>query len=141
MYSFTLKITIMKKLFTLLFSVGLVTAVFAQSGDRHRNDSRSNDNRDPSSPYSNNNNNQSGYPGQYSKEDSYDGNPQWNERGNDNQFARSRERQARQRYEMMMMRSRERYNHQRRHDNYSPYAPAGKAVLQIRIGIGNRSMY
>jgi len=129
----------MKKLITLLFSVGLVTAVFAQSGDRQRNDSRSNDNRDPSSPYSNNN--QSGYPDQYSNEDAYNRNSQWNEQGNDNQFDRSRERQARQRYEMMMRRNQERDYHQRRHDSYSPYAPAGKAVLQIRIGIGNRSMY
>jgi len=130
----------MKKFITLLFSAGLVTAAFAQSGDHQRNDTRNSDNRNPSSSYSNNN--PSGYPDQYSEEDAYNGNSQWNERGNDNQFARSRDRKARQRYEMMMMRKKmERYNHQRRHDNYSPYAPAKKAVLQIRIGIGNLSIY
>ena len=127
----------MKKLITLLFSVGLVTAIFAQSGDRHRNDSRSNDNREPSSPYYND---QPGYPGQYSNEDPYNRNSQWDERGYDDQFARSRERMARQRYEMMMRRSHERYYHQRRYDNYPSYAPARKVVLQIRIG-GNRSIY
>jgi hypothetical protein len=135
-----LKITIMKKLFTLLFSAGLVTAAFAQSGDRQRNDSRSNENSYPSSPYSNND--QYGYQDQYPNENQYNRNSQWNERGYDNQFARSRQRMARQRYEMMMMRrNQERYYHQRRPVYYSPYEPARKAVLQIRIGIGSRSMY
>jgi hypothetical protein len=130
----------MKKLITLLFSVGLVTAVFAQTGDRHRNDSRSNDNSYQSSPYSNND--QYNYPDQYSNEDRYNSNSQWNERGHHNQFERNRQRMARQRYEMMMMRrNQERYHNQRRYDSYSPYGVTRRPGLQIRIGIGSRSRY
>src|SRR5260370_470709 len=123
----------MKKLITILFSVGLVSAVFAQTGDRSRNDSRSTENRYQSSPYSNND--QYGYPGQYSNDDQYSRNSQWNGRGYDDRFARERQRRERQRYEMMMMRrNQERYYHQRRYDDYSPYGQSRGAVLQIRIG-------
>ena len=89
----------MKKLITLLFSVGLATVVFAQSGDRHRNDSRGYDNSYQSSPY----NDQYSYPDQYRNEDQYNRNERWNGREDHNQFNR-RQRLARQRYEMMMMR-------------------------------------
>ena len=130
----------MKKLITILFSVGLASAVFAQSGDRNRNDSRGGDNRYQSSPYSNSD--QHGYPDQYSNEDQYNRNSQWDQRGYDDRFSRSRQRRERQRYEMMMMRrNQERYNRQRRYDDYSPYGQSRGPVLQIRIGTGHRSRY
>ena len=131
----------MKKIITLLFSVGLATAVFAQSGDRHRNDYRSNDNSYQSSPYSNND--QYSYPDQYRNEDQYNSNSQWNERGYYNQFERNRQRMARQRYEyeMMMRRRQALYQHQRMYDSYYPYGVNTRPSLQIRIGIGGHSRY
>jgi hypothetical protein len=123
----------MKKLITLLFSAGLVTAVFAQSGG-HRNDSRSYDNSYQSSPYSNND--QYTYQDQYSNEDRYNRNP-----GYHNRYESKRQRLARQRYEMMMMRRNQaRYHNQRSYDIYSPYI-SPRPSLQIRIGIGGRSRY
>jgi len=129
----------MKKIITFLFSVGLGTAVFAQSGDRHRNDSRSYDNSYQSSPYSNND--QYGYQDQYSNEDYYNRNEQWNGREDYNQFNR-RQRLARQRYEMMMImkRNQARYRHQRMYNGYYPYGVT-RPSLQIRIGIGGHSRY
>jgi hypothetical protein len=129
----------MKKIITLLFSVGLATAVFAQTGDRHRNDSRSYDNSYQSSPYSNND--QYSYPDQYRNEDQYNMNERWNGWEDHNQFNR-RQRMARQRYEyeMMMRRRQAALYHQRMYDSYYPYGYR-KPSLQIRIGIGGRSRY
>ena len=124
----------MKKIIALLFSVGLVTAAFAQPGERQRNDSRNNDNSYQPSPYSNND--------QYRNEDQYNSNSQWNERGSYNQFDRRRQRQARQRYEMMMMRrNQQRYHNQRRYDGYSPYGVSRRPAFQINIGIGGGRRY
>ena len=116
----------MKKLITLLFAVGLVTAASAQSG--RRNDSRSNDNSYQSSPYSNND--QNGYSNQYSGRDQDSRNSQWNGRGDRNRFDRDRQRAERMRYEMMMRRNRARYHHS--------YVPYRKPVFQLSIGIGGR---
>ena len=116
----------MKKLFTLLFAVALVTAASAQSG---RNDSRSYNNSYQSSPYSNND--QYAYSDQYRNDDR-------NVRGYGNPYERRRQQIARQRYEMMMMRrQQERYYNQRRYNSY-PYGVSRKPSLQIRIGIGGR---
>jgi len=129
----------MKKLITLIFSVGLVTVAFAQSSDRYRNDSRSNDSYQ-SSPYSNND--QYSYNDQYRDEDQSYRNEQWNGREDHNQFNR-RQRLARQRYEMMMMRRNQaRYHHQRMYDPYySPYRVTTRPALRISIGIGGHSRY
>jgi len=132
----------MKKIITFLFSVGLVSAVFAQTGDRSRNDSRDSRGSNPPSSYPTND--QYGYPDQYSNDDQYNQynrNSQWDGRGHNSSFARNRQRLARQRYEMMMMRrNQERYNRQRRYVDYSPYGQSRGPVLQIRIGSG-RSRY
>jgi len=120
----------MKKLITLLFAAGLVTAVSAQSGGRDRNDYRSYDNGYQSSPYSNND--------QYQYEDQYSRNSQW-DRGY--QYDRERRRMARQRYEYeMMMRRRQALYHQRMYSQY-PYGGNTRPSLQIRIGLGGRSRY
>ena len=100
----------MKKLFTLLFAVALVTAASAQSGDRHKNDSRSGNNSYQSSPYSNNN--QNGYSNQYQDGDQYNRNSQWNDR--------DRRQAEQQRYEMTMRRNQSQYRDERRYDNRSP---------------------
>ena len=127
----------MKKLFTLLFSAGLVTAAFAQTGGHYRNDSRSNNNSYQSWPQSNGY--QNGYPGQYSNTDPYNRNSQWNGRGYDDRYSRSRERMereriARERYEYeMMMRRRQQWENQRRYNSYGR-----RPVLQIQIGGGRR---
>jgi len=121
----------MKKLITLLFAVGLVTAASAQSGDRYRNDSRNN-NSYQSSPYSNNN--QSGYSNQYP--DSR--NSQWDGRGDHDRYDRDRRQAEQRRYEMMMRRNRGRYNSQGRYDSYSPYGYSRKPVFQLSIGLGGR---
>lgn len=117
----------MKKLFTLLFAVGLVTVASAQSGDRHRNDSRSNTNSYQSSPYSNND--QKGYSNQYQNgdqnnrnsqwNDQYSSSSQWNDRGDKNRFDRDRRQAEQQRYEMMMRRNQTQYRDDRRYDNRS----------------------
>jgi hypothetical protein len=125
----------MKKIITFLFSVGLVSAVFAQTGDRNRNDSRDSRGNTPPSSYPTND--QYGYPNQYSNDDQYNRNSQWDGRGRNDRFARERQRKERQRYEMMMMRrNQERYNRQRRYNDYSPYGQSRGPVLQIRIGSG-----
>jgi len=124
----------MKKIITLLFSAALVSAVFAQSGDRHRNDSRSYDNSYPTLPYSNNN--------PYSYEDQYPNDDRYGNPGYYNRFESKRQRLARLRYEMMMRRSIEaRYHNQRRYDMYSPYTSPRRPSVQIRIGIGGHSRY
>ena len=108
----------MKKLFTLLFAVALVTAASAQSGDRHRNDSRSSNNSYESSPYSNNN--QNGYSNQYQDGDQYNRNSQWNDRGDQSRYDRDRRQVEKQRYEMSMRRNQSQYRDERRYDNRSP---------------------
>ena len=113
----------MKKLITLLFSVGLVTAASAQSGNRYRNDSRNN-NSYQSSPYSN----------QYS--DSR--NSQWDGRGDHDRYDRDRRQAEQRRYEMMMRRNRGRYYNQGRYDSYSPYGYSRKPAFQLSIGLGGR---
>jgi hypothetical protein len=124
----------MKKLITLLFAAGVVTAVSAQSGDRNRNDSRSYDNSYQSSPYSNND--------QYNYQDQYSNGDYYQNRGYHNQYESKRQRLARLRYEMMMKRRYQaRYYSQRSYDMYSPYASPRRPSLQIRIGIGGRSRY
>jgi len=121
----------MKKILTLLFSVGLVTAAFAQRSDSYRNDSRDYDNSYQSSPYSNND--QYSYNDQYRNDDYYNRNSQWNDRSY--QFDRDRRRRARERYEYeMMMRRRQAMMQQRMYYNY-PYG-GSRPSLQIRIGIG-----
>ena len=128
----------MKKLITLLFSIGLVTAAMAQSGGRNRNDSRSNDSRYETNGYPN------GYPNQYSNSDPYARNSQWNQRGYNDQYARIRERQRiereRREYEMMMMQREQALRNQRRYNNYS-HGPARRPGLQIVIGLGGRRGY
>jgi hypothetical protein len=106
----------MKKLFTLLFAVGLVTAASAQSADRHRNDSRSNNNSYQSSPYSGNDR---GYSNQYSDRDQHNRNSQWNDRRDQNRYDRDRRQAEQQRYEMMRRRNQQQYHDQRRYDNRS----------------------
>ena len=108
----------MKKLFTLLFAVGLVAAASAQPGDRYRNDGRNNSYQ--SSPYSNN---------QYR-------NSQWNNRGYNNRYESRRQRAERLRYEMMMRRNRARYHNRVRHESY--VVPYRQPVFQLSIGIGGR---
>ena len=118
----------MKKLITLLFAAGLVTAVSAQSGGRDRNDYRSYDNGYQSSPYSSND--------QYQYEDQYNRNSQWH--GQNYRFDRDRRRNARERYEYeMMMRRREAFYHNQR----MSYGVHARPSLQLRIGIGGRSRY
>jgi hypothetical protein len=119
----------MKKLITILFSVGLVTAAFAQSGYRDRGNSQT-------TLYSNNYN--QGYSNQYS---SGYGNSQWNGRGYDNRFERARERRERERYERMMReRQMRRYYERGRYGNDYGYRQS-RPVIQFRIGIGGRSRY
>ena len=127
----------MKKIITFLFSVGLVSAVFAQTGDRSR-DSRDRSSTPPSSYATND---QRGYPNQYSNDDQYNRNSQWNDRGRNDRFARERQRKERLRYEMMMRRNEERNNRQRRYDDHSPYGQGRGSSLQIRIGTGQRNRY
>lgn len=107
----------MKKFIILLFSVGLVTAVSAQRGDRRY------DNGYQSSPYSYN--------------DQYRNNDRYNNRGYHNQYESRRQRMERLRYEMMMKRQQARYYQQRRYNSYPAYGYR-KPSLQIRIGIGSR---
>ncbi len=114
----------MRKLFTLLFAAGLVTAASAQSGDRYRNDSRNNSYQ--SSPYSNQDR---GYSNQYSDRDQYR-NSQWNDHRGYNQYNRRRQRAEQMRYEMMMRRNRARYHNQAIYYR--------QPVLQLSIGIGGR---
>ena len=109
----------MKKLFTLLFAVALVTAASAQSGDRYRNDSRSNS-------YSN-----------YSNQYQYNRNSQWDQRRDYNRYERRRLLAERQRYEMMM-RNRARYYNQTRYDRYPAYGYSQRPTFQLSIGIGGR---
>jgi len=119
----------MKKLITLLFAAGLVTAVSAQQRGRDRNDYESYDNGYQSSPYSNND--------QYQYENQYNRNSQWNDRR-----YRDRRRMARQRYEYeMMMRRRQALYQQRMYNSYYPYRVPARPSLQIRIGIGGSSRY
>ena len=105
----------MKKLFTLLFAVGLVTAASAQSNDRYRNDSRNYDNSyHQQSPYTSNDH---GYSTQYSDRDNR--NSQWNDRGDQDRYDRDRRLTERQRYEMMKRRNQYQYRDERRYDNRS----------------------
>ena len=128
----------MKKLFTLLFAVALVTAASAQSGDRHRNDSRSTNNSYQSAPYSNND--QKGYSSQYQNADQYNRNSQWNDnknsqwndRGDQNRFDQDRKQAERERNEMMMRRNQPQYRDERRYENRS----SGVALPLLGIGIG-----
>ena len=103
----------MKKLFTLLFAVGLITAASAQTSDRHRNDNRNNSYQ--SSPYSNNDH---GYSNQYSDRDQHDRNSQWNDRRDDNRYDRDRRQAEQRRYEMMKRRNQYQYRDER-YDNRS----------------------
>jgi hypothetical protein len=121
----------MKKLITLLFAAGLVTAVSAQYGGRDRNDYRTYDNGYQSSPYSNND--------QYQYDDQYNRNSQWNDR--EYQYDRERRRIARQRYEYEMMKRRQALYHRQRMYNSYPYGVYTRPTLQIRIGIGGHSRY
>ena len=118
----------MKKLFTLLFAVALVTAASAQSGDRHRSDSRSSNNSYQSSPSSNYD--QNGYSNQHSNGDQYNRNSQWNDQNSKNsqwnndrtdhdRYDRDRRQAEQQRYEMMMRRNQSQYRDDRRYDNRS----------------------
>lgn len=106
----------MKKFIILLFSVGLVTAVSAQRGDRRY------DNSYQSSPYA--------YNDQYGNDDRY------NNQGYHNQYESRRQRLARQRYEYEMMMRRRALARQRMYHSY-PYTYR-KPSVQIRIGIGSR---
>ena len=126
----------MKKLITLLFAVGLVTAASAQSGDRHRNDSRGYNNSYQSSP--NSYNDQNGYSNQYQDRDQYSRNSQWNGRGYHDRYDRDRRQAERMRYEMMMRRNHSRYYSQGRYDDYSPYGYSRKPVIQLSLGFGGR---
>lgn len=106
----------MKKLFTLLFAVGLVTAASAQRSDYYRNDNRNYNNSYQSSDYSN----------------QYRPNAQWYERRNHDRYYWERRRAEQRRYEMMMMRKRARYRH-----SY-PYGYYSQPSFQLSIGIGGR---
>lgn len=106
----------MKKLFTLLFAVGLVTAASAQSGDRQRNDSRGDNNSYQSSPYSGNDR---GYSDHYSDRDQHNRNAQWNDRRDQNRYDRDRRLAEQQRYEMMRRRNQPQYRDERMNDNRS----------------------
>lgn len=121
----------MKKLFTLLFAIGLVAAASAQTTDRHRTDSRSYDNSyQQQSPYSSNDR---GNSSQYSDRDNRssqwndDRNSQWNDRRDDNRYDRDRRRAEQQRYEMMKRRNQYQYRDDRRYDNRS----SGGLVLPL----------
>jgi hypothetical protein len=125
----------MKKILTLLFSVGLVTAAFSQRDNTYRNDDRNYDNSYQTSPYSNND--QYNYPDQYRNDDRYYS-EQWNGRGDRYRFERERRRRALERYEyemMMRRRAQAMYYNQRR---YSPYVVSPRPSIQVRIGIGGR---
>src|ERR1043165_7917336 len=106
----------MKKILTLLFSVGLVTAAFSQRDNSYRNDSRNYDNSYQTSPYSNND--QYSYQDQYPNADRYYNDQQWNDHRNYSRLERERRRRAQERYEYEMMMRRRAYYDQRR---YSPY--------------------
>jgi hypothetical protein len=111
----------MKKLFTLLVAVGLVTAASAQSVDRHRNGSQSS-NTYQSSPYSNNDHsNQYQDKDQYNKNSQWNDNrnSQWNDRGDKDRFDRDRRQAEQQRYEMMKRKNQPQYRDERRYDNRS----------------------
>lgn len=119
----------MKKLITLFFAIGLVTASFAQGGDRQRNESRRDDNGYQSAPYSNND--------QYRSSDQYRGDERYSgyDRRDHDRFERDRQRASRQRYEMEMRRNARRYHDQRRHDDY-PYGYSRQPGVHVSIGIG-----
>ena len=114
----------MKKLLTLLFAAGIVTAASAQSGHRQGYDNRSSNSYSyQTSPYSN----------QYSYGNQYNSPSQWNDRRSNDWIARKRRQAERERYEMMMMRrNRARYN------SYNPYGYRQKSVFQLSIGLGSR---
>lgn len=102
----------MKKLFTLLFAVGLITAASAQTSDRHRTDNRNNSYQ--SSPYSSNDR---GNSSQYSDRDNR--NSQWNDQRDHDRYDRDRRQAEQQRYEMMKRRNQQQYRDDRRYDNRS----------------------
>lgn len=117
----------MKKFFTFLIAVGLVTAASAQTRDSHRNDSRSNTNSYQTSPNSNydrgysNQYNDHGYSNQYSNQDQYNRNSQWNDKRDHDWVDRDRQREERERYEMSMRRNQATYQYRngRRYDDRS----------------------
>ncbi len=125
----------MKKLITLLFAAGLVTAASAQSGDRYRNDSRNYNNNYQSSPYSNYD--QNGYSNQYQYNDQYNSHSQWNDGREYNRYERRRHLAEMQRYEMMMRRNRAHY-YDRRYSRYPSYGYSTGPVFQLSLGFGGR---
>jgi hypothetical protein len=123
----------MKKIFTLIFSLGLLTTAFAQSGYRQQNRNKGNvyqqSQYSHDSRHDNNNIN------------SYGGNQQWNnndKRDQHDQYAynqNDRDRNYRDRDQSFSPK----YKNARRGYNYDePYQPVRVPLLQIIFGIGGR---
>jgi hypothetical protein len=115
----------MKKLLTLLFAAGIVTAASAQSGHRQGYDNRSS-NSYQTSPYSN----------QYSYGNEYNSHSQWNDRRDHDWIDRDRRQAARERYEMMMRRNRARYYDKRSYDRNPYYGSGYSNKSSFRLSIG-----
>jgi hypothetical protein len=124
----------MKKIFTLVFSLGLLTSAFAQS--EHRQQRQNQGNTYQSSQYSRGN----GQDNKSSNTYSYGGNSQWNKNDNHDQFAYNRDnnrfgrdknfRDHDQRFDSKYKRER---------SDYDYYAqPVRVPLLQIIFGIGSR---
>ena len=123
----------MKKIFTLVFSLGLLTSVFAQSG--HRQQNKNSGNTYQSSRYS-----PGGRYDNSSNTYSYGGNSQWNKNDNRGQFAynRDNDKSARDRnFRDPDERFDSKYKRERRDVGY--YSQTVRIpLLQIILGIGGR---
>jgi len=111
----------MKKIFALIFSLGLLTAAFAQQGRRQSYDDSYNNYGYQSSPYQGNNG--------YGYQDPYNRNYQWNDRENGYDNDRYRQERMREMY----------YRRQRRmYDDYSYRTERRKPSFQLIITNRNR---
>jgi hypothetical protein len=124
----------MKKIFTLVFSLGLLTSAFAQS--EHRQQRQNQGNTYQSSQYSRNDRQDNKGSNTYS----YDKNSQWD--NNHDRFAYNRNNDKFGRDKNFRDRDERfdsRYKKERRYDNDYGYAqPVRVPLLQIIFGIGSR---
>ena len=124
----------MKKIFTLVFSLGLLTSAFAQS--EHRQQRQNQGNTYQSSQYSRGN----GQDNNSSNTYSYGGNSQWNKNDNHDQFAYNRDNNRFGRDKNFRDHDEHfdsKYKRERR--DYDYYAqPVRIPLFQIIFGIGSR---
>ncbi|HEY5406421.1 MAG TPA: hypothetical protein VIJ92_05010 [Ginsengibacter sp.] len=124
----------MKKIFTLVFSLGLLTSAFAQSGHRQQNQNTGNTHQQ--SQYSHDNSQYNNGANTYS----YSQNSQWNKNDSHDQYASNRDNDKFSRdrnFGGSHERFDSRYQKEKRNYDFHP-RPVRVPLLQIILGIGKR---